>query len=100
MLISGPAKRTYFVSLARPAFEMRGSMGLTFDSRDDQLCPFGSDAIVFGGLSHERVAIRSISRVSAEEHEEILFRFGLIERAEQKPPEPIKIKGAEVEELD
>ena len=54
MLISGPAKRTYFVTLFRPAFEMRGSMGLTFDSRDDQLCPFGGDAIKFGGLAHER----------------------------------------------
>jgi hypothetical protein len=100
MLISGPAKRTYFVILVRPAFEMRGSMGLTFDSRDDQLCPFGGDAIVFGGMSHERVAIQSISRVSAEEHEEILFRFGLLERAEKKPPEPASVKGAEVEELD
>jgi len=100
MLINGPAKRTYFVTLFSPAFEMRGSMGLTFDSRDDQLCPFGGDAIKFGGLTHERVTIQSISRVTAEQEQEILFRFGLLERAEKKPPEPVSVKGAEVEELD
>jgi hypothetical protein len=100
MLISGPAKRTYFVALFRPAFDMRGSMGLTFDSRDEQLCPFGGDAIMFGGLAHERVTIQSISRVTAEQEQEILFRFGLLERAEKKPPEPANVKGAEVEELD
>ena len=79
---------------------MRGSMGLTFDSRDDQLCPFGGDAIKFGGLTNERATIQSISRVTAEEEQEILFRFGLLERAEKKPPEPVSVKGAEVEELD
>ncbi len=100
MLISGPAKRTYFVTLFGPAFEMRGSLGLTFDSRDDQLCPFGGDAVKFGGLAHERVTIQSISRVTAEQEQEILFRFGLLERAEKKPPEPVSVKGAEVEELD
>jgi hypothetical protein len=100
MLISGPAKRAYFVTLFGPAFDMRGSMGLTFDSRDDQLCPFGGDAIKFGGLVHERVSIQSISRVTAEQEQDILFRFGLLERAEKRPPEPVSIKGAEVEELD
>ena len=92
MLISGPAKRTYFVTLFSPSFEMRGSMGVTFDSRDGQLCPFGGDAIKFGGLAHERVTIQSIARVTAEEEQEILFRFGLLERAEKKPPEPVSVK--------
>ncbi len=100
MLISGPAKRTYYVTLFRPAFEMRGSMGISFDSRDDQLCPFGGDTVSFGSFSRDRISIQSIGRVSAAEQEEILFRFGLLERAEKKPPEPATVTGAEVEELD
>ena len=100
LMIFGPAKRAYFVSLFRPAFEMRGSSSLSVDSRDDQLCSYGGDAIVFGSFGRDRVTVRSISRVTAEQQQDILFRFGLLERAEQAPPEPANVKGAEVEELD
>lgn len=99
LLIRGPAKRAYFVTLFQPAFDMRGSVSIGFDSRDDQLCPFGGDAVVFGSLGRERSTIQSISRVSAEQEEAILIRFGLKEPAEQKAPEPPEVKGAEVEEL-
>ena len=73
---------------------------LSVDSRDDQLCSYGGDAIVFGSFGRDRVTVRSISRVTAEQQQDILFRFGLLERAEQAPPEPANVKGAEVEELD
>jgi len=99
LLIRGPANRAYFVTLFQPAFDMRGSVSIGFDSRDDQLCPFGGDAVVFGSLGRERSTIRSISRVSAEQEEAILIRFGLKEPAEQRTPEPPEVKGAEVEEL-
>jgi len=99
LLIRGPANRAYFVTLFQPAFDMRGSVSIGFDSRDDQLCPFGGDAVVFGSLGRERSTIRSINRVSAEQEEAILIRFGLKEPAEPKAPEPPEVKGAEVEEL-
>ena len=100
LLIRGPGRRAYFVSLVRPAFEMRGSMGLRFDSRDDQLCPYGGDAIVFGGVSNERVTVQSISRLTAEQEEHLLIRYGKKEPADAETPvEPRDAKGAEVEEL-
>lgn len=100
LLIHGPAKRAYFVTLFRPAFEMRGSMGLRFDSRDGQLCPYGGDSIIFGGISNERVNVQSISRITAEQEEQLLIRYGRREPADAgAPAEPAEVKGAEVEEL-
>lgn len=100
LLIHGPGKRAYFVTLFRPTFELRGSFALRFDSRDDQLCPYGGDSIVFGGIANERVNVQSISRISAEQEEQLLIRYGKREPAEAEiPAEPAKVKGAEVEEL-
>jgi len=88
------------VTLLGPVFEMRGSASLRFESRDDQLCPFGGDSIIFGTFGRGGTRIQSISRITAEQEEEILLRFGLIERTEQAPPDPGNVTGAEVEELD
>jgi len=101
LFITGAGKRTYFVALARPSYDMRGSGSLRVESRDEQLCSFGGDAIAFGSFSRDNVRVQSISRVTAEEQQEILIRFGLIEPAGRTAPEePPEIKGAEVEELD
>jgi hypothetical protein len=100
LLIWGPAKRGYFVTLFRPAFGMRSSFRLGFSSRDDQLCPYGGDSVVFGGLNDDKISVQSISRVNAEQAEEILIRFGKKEPAEKRTPEPQEVGGAEVEELD
>jgi len=101
LFITGAGKRTYFVALARPSYDMRGSGSLRVDSRDQQLCAFGGDAVGFGSFSRDSVRVQSISRISAEEQQEILIRFGLVEPAERTAPEePPVIKGAEVEELD
>lgn len=100
LLISGSGRRTYFVTLLGPVFEMRGSASLRFESRDDNLCPYGGDAIVFGHFSRGGTRVQAISRITAEQKEEILLRFGLVERTEQTAPEPGNVKGAEVEELD
>lgn len=99
LLIYGPAKRAYLVTLFRPSFELRSSFQLGFSSRDDRLCPYGGDAIVVGSLSREEIGIQSISRVSEEQVEQLLVRYGKKEPAEQQAPEPGKVKGAEVEEL-
>jgi hypothetical protein len=72
---------------------------LGFDSRDDQLCPFGGDGIVVGSLHQESIGIQSISRVSEEQAEQLLIRYGRKEPAEQQAPPPKDVEGAEVEEL-
>lgn len=99
MLIWGPGKRAYYVTLIRPAFELRSSFRMGFSSRDDQLCPYGGDGIVVGSLSQDTVGIRAISRVSEEQADQLLIRYGRKEPAEQQAPAPEDVKGAEVEEL-
>ncbi|MEQ9563445.1 MAG: DUF6491 family protein [Woeseiaceae bacterium] len=100
LLIRGAGKRDYLVTLMHRSFGLKSSIGLGFSSRDDQLCPYGGDALVFDGLNREEVGIRSISKVSPEQAEELLVRFGRKEPDEQQTPAPKALKGAEVEELD
>ena len=100
LLIYGPADRAYYVTLFRPSFELRSSFQLGFESRDDQLCPFGGDAIVVGSLNREEIAIQSISRVTEEQEEQLLVRYGKKDPAPgQQAPAPREVEGAEVEEL-
>ena len=99
LLIYGPAKRAYFVSLVHSTFELRSSFRLQFSSRDDQLCPYGGDGIVVGSFGRETVGIRAISRVTEEQADQLLIRYGRKEPAEQQAPAPEDVKGAEVEEL-
>ena len=102
LLIWGPAKRGYLVTLFRPAFGMGSSFRLGFSSRDDQLCPYGGDAVVFGGLGDDQVNVQSITRVTADQADEILIRYGKKKKppTEKRTPEPADVPGAEVEELD
>ena len=99
LLIYGPAKRAYYVTLVRPAYELRSSIRIGFSSRDDNLCPYGGDGIVVGTFNPETVSIRAISRVTEEEAEQLLVRYGRKEPSEQQAPAPEDVKGAEVEEL-
>lgn len=100
LLIHGIGRRAYFVTLMRPTLELRGTLGLRFDSRDDQLCPFGGDSIVLGAFASERVNVRSISRLRADQEEQLLIRYGKMEPNEAEiPAQPDNVKGAEIEEL-
>lgn len=99
LLIWGPGKRAYYVTLFRPAFELRSSIRIGFSSRDDQLCPYGGDGIVVGTFNRETISIQAISRVTEEEAEQLLVRYGRKEPSEQQAPEPEEVEGAEVEEL-
>ncbi|MCI0516836.1 MAG: DUF6491 family protein, partial [Woeseiaceae bacterium] len=96
LLVRGSGKRTYLVTLSFPSFELRSSMGLGFSSRDDQLCPYGGDGIVFNGLSRETIRIRSITEVSSDEAEQLMVQFGKKEPKEQQTTAPETVKGAEV----
>lgn len=100
LLIYGPGDRAYYVTLFRPSFELRSSFQMGFESRDDYLCPYGGDAVVVGGLRPEEIGIRSISRVSEEQEQQLLVRYGKKEPAAgQQAPAPKEVQGAEVEEL-
>lgn len=100
LLIEGAGKRTYLVSLIHTSFELRSSYGIGFSSRDEWLCPYGGDEIVIESHSGERLRIRSISRLSDEQVEDVLIRYGKIEPSEEQNPVPAEeVQGAEVEEL-
>ena len=100
LLIWASAKRPYFVSLFSPACGLRSSFQLGTVSRDDQLCPYGGDALVFDTAGHDTARIASIRRVTPEEADWLLVRFGRKDPPEQQAPAPEPLEGAEVEELD
>jgi len=99
LLIDGGGNRKYLVTLDSPSFELKSSFRLSFSSRDDRLCPYGGDRIVFGGLSHYESGIRAISRLTPEQAEDLLIRYGKKEPPEQKDDTPPDVQGADVEEL-
>ena len=99
LLIHVSAKRTYFVRLVAPGFGLESSFQLATRSRDDRLCPYGGDAIIYDRLPGGEARIQSISRVTPEQVEELLVRYGKKEPGDTENPAPTEVKGAEVEEL-
>ncbi len=99
LLIEAAAKQHYYVTLALSSFELRSSFQLGFSSRDDWLCPYGGDEIVFDSFSDQRMGIRAISKITKEQAEELLIRHGKKAPPEQIDPAPAVGNGAEVEEL-
>ena len=100
LLIWASVKRPYFVRLFRPAWGLRGSFQLGTVSRDDRLCPYGGDALVFDSAGRDTARIASIRRISREEADWLRVRFGKKDPAEEQAPAPKPLKAAEVEELD
>jgi len=100
LLIWASAKRPYFVRLFSPAWGLKTSFQLGTVSRDDRLCPYGGDQLVFGSSGRDTARIASIRRISPEEADWLLVRFGKKDPAEEQAPAPEPLESAEVEELD
>lgn len=100
LLIHGAGKKSYFVTLLSPSWEMQSSMGMAFMSTDGRLCPFGRDRIVFRGMTEEAVRIRSINEVSVDQAEQLLVRFGKSNATGPQIPESKPVEGAEIEVPD
>ena len=98
LLIWG-GSRPYYVRLATPAREMEFGMSVAVHSRDDRLCPYGGDGLIFSHFNGRPITVRSISRISKEQAEDILVRYGKSKSAEPQTPAPKELEGAEVEEL-
>jgi len=99
LLMTGSGNRTYLVTLMSPAFDLRSSSQLGFVSRDDSLCPYGGDRLIVDRMSNFDVPIRGISRLTPDQEEELLIRYGKKEPPEQQDQAPPEVIGAEVEEL-
>jgi len=99
LLMKGGGTQNYLVTLFSPSFELRSSFRLGFTSRDDWLCPYGGDRLVLGSFASDEVMIRGISRITPEQVDELLIRYGKKEPDEQQDQAPPELEGAEVEEL-
>lgn len=99
LLIHASGKRSYFVRLFAPSFGLNSSFQLATKSRDDRLCPYGGDSIIFDRLPGGEASIRSISRITPAQVEQILIHYGKKDPGDTEDPTPPEISGAEVEEL-
>lgn len=99
LLIHTLGKRSYYVRLLTPQFGYKSSFQLATKSRDDSLCPYGGDSLILDSFSGNEARIQAISRLTPDQVEQLLIRYGKIEPADTKDPAPPEVKGAEVEEL-
>jgi len=99
LILEGGGNRQYYVTLVVSSFELRSSHRIGVDSRDEWLCPYGGDQLIFDGFGNNRVSVRGIMRITPDQAEELLYKHGKKERPEQQDPTPPELEGAEVEEL-
>ena len=100
LIVSASARRNYHVVLTRRALGLRSSWQIGFRSPTGQICPGFGDLIVDDGFGPERIRISSIRRLTPEDEDELLIRFGKKEPEYTEPPAPAEVESAEVEELD
>ena len=100
LIVSERPKRNYHVVLSRRAYGLRSSWKIGFISTTSRICAGFSEVLADDGFGPEKIRISSIRRLTPEDEEELLIRFGKIEPKNEQPRVPEDIDGAEVEELD
>ncbi|MDH3532000.1 MAG: DUF6491 family protein [Gammaproteobacteria bacterium] len=100
LIVSAAARRKYHVLLSRRAIGLRSTWQVGFQSRTGQICSGFSDLVVDDGFGPDRIRIASIRRLTPEDEEDLLIRFGKIEPDTAQTPATEEVESAEVEELD
>ncbi len=100
LIVSGAGRRKYHVVLSRRALGLRSSWSIGFVTRTGVICGGFSDVLVKDGSLQDNIRILSIRRLSPEDEEDLLIRFGKKEPDEEQTPAPEPVDSAEVEELD
>jgi hypothetical protein len=100
LMVTERSSRKYHVELSRRAYGLRTSHGIAFESDSSRICGRFDDLVFDGSFGTERVTIASIRRLTPEQEEDLLIRFGIIEPEYKQPRQPVELEGAEVEELD
>jgi len=101
LIVSASGRRQYHMVLHRRAYGLRSNWSIGFKSPTGRVCAGFSELVLddrFSGADSIRIA--SIRGISAEEEEDLLIRYGIREPEYEHTPEPVDVKGAEVEELD
>lgn len=100
LIVTEGVSRKYHVELSRRAFGLKSSFAIGFQSRSERVCG-GFDSLVYDdSLRADSIRIASIRRLTPEQEDNLLVRFGLREPELQEPRQPEAVEGAEVEELD
>ena len=100
LIVSESRRRKYHVVLSRRAFGLQSTWQIGFRSGGGRICPGFSDLVVDNGIGPDRIRIASIRRLTPEDEEDLLIRFGKIDGTTEQTPPPQEVEGAEVEELD
>ncbi len=100
LIVSTSGRRKYQVTLQQRAFGLRSSWGIGFRSRTNNICPAFGEVVFDGHFDNESIRIASIRRLSPEQEEDLLIRYGKKKPEIEHTPVPQDVKGAEVEELD
>ena len=100
LIVEGSGRRSYHVVLWRRAHGISSSWGIGFKSPSSMICGGNSEIVFRGHFDGESIRITSIRRLTPEEEEDLLIRFGKKEPEIKNTPAPQEVEGAEVEELD
>jgi len=100
LIVTATARRKYHIVLMRRAFGLRGSWHIGFTSPTNSICAGFSEVVVDDNMGPERIRIRSIRRLSADEADNLLIQYGKKKPEIEQTPTPEPVESAEVEELD
>jgi len=83
LIIYGIGRNAYHVVLATPSINLRGEfvIGIYDSDNDGRICSIGGDAILIDGPLSERIPIRRIEALDADDVEALKVEFGIIEAA-------------------
>ena len=100
LIVTAVGRRKYHIILSHRAFGLRSNWQIGFMSPTGQICSAFSDILVDDGFRPERIRIASIRKLTPEDENELLIRFGKKEPEFTQAPATQEVEGAEVEELD
>ena len=100
LLVTEGASRRYHVQLSRRAYGLRSSRAIGFQTATSRVCAPFDDVVYESSFGTESVSIAAIQRLTPEQEEDLLIRFGIVKPEVEQPRVPEEVPGAEVEELD
>lgn len=100
LVVTAGASRHYHIELVRPAFGLKSSWQIAFVPAGSSVCRGSSELLVDDTMGPERIRLRHIQRLTTDEYDDLLIRYGKKEPEIEQAREPEEVKGAEVEELD
>ena len=100
LIVTATARRQYHIVLTRRAHGLRSSWHIGLTSPTSNICAGFGSVVVDNGFGPEAIRIRTIRRLTKEEADTLLIRYGKKEPEIEQIPTPEPVEGAEIEELD